>query len=61
MDLEGIGSVTAHYADIAELGELEADPDPSWPRRITGTFAMVGRGIPHVLRRRRPRELSSAG
>jgi hypothetical protein len=61
MGMEGIGEVTTHYVDIADLGELEADPDPSWPQRITGTFAMVGRGIPYVMRRRRPRELSSAG
>lgn len=61
MGLDGIGQVTTHYVDIADMGALEAFPDPSWPQRISGTFAMVGRGIPHIIRRRRPRSVSSAG
>jgi hypothetical protein len=52
LDLEGIGQVRSHYAD---LGDMAAPvPDPTWPQRIGGTFAMVGRGVPYVLRRRRP-------
>lgn len=59
LDLEGIGEVPAHYVDIEDLaGPL---PDPSWPARIGGTFAMVGRGLPHIVRRLRPRELAASG
>ena len=50
--LEGIGEVRSHYAD---LGDMAAPvPDPTWPQRIGGTFAMVGRGLPYALGRRRP-------
>jgi hypothetical protein len=60
-DLEGIGQVQTHFVDVADLAAaLGPIPDPSWPRRIGGTFAMVGRGIPHLIPRRRPRMLSSA-
>jgi hypothetical protein len=55
MDLEGIGREQAYFVDIegiaAPLGPL---PDPSWPKRIGGTFAMLGRGFPYAVRRRRP-------
>lgn len=61
MELEGIGSVTTHYVDLADISTLEPFPDPSWPQRIGGTFAMVGRGLPYVLRRKQPRALSSVG
>jgi uncharacterized protein DUF2652 len=61
MELEGIGEVTAHYADIADLTQLEPAPDPSWPQRVGSTFAMVGRGLPHVVHRRRPALVGSAG
>jgi hypothetical protein len=54
-DLEGIGPVRTFYTDVADISApLGPLPDPSWPQRIGGTFAMVGRGLPHVLRRRRP-------
>ena len=43
---------------VAPLGPL---PDPSWPRRIGGTFGMVGRGLPYILRRRRPGSPAPAG
>jgi hypothetical protein len=60
LDLEGIGPVQAHFADVADLsGALAPLPDPSWPQRIGGTLAMVGRGLPYVVRRR-PRSLRSA-
>lgn len=52
LDLEGIGQVRSHYAD---LGDIAAPvPDPTWSQRIGGTFAMVGRGLPYALGRRRP-------
>ena len=53
--------VTAHYVAIADLGELEPEPDPSWPQRIGGTLAMVGRGLPYVLRRKSARKLALSG
>src|SRR5919107_1815393 len=52
-DLEGIGPVRTYFMDVGDLAApLAPLPDPSWPERIGGTFAMVGRGLPHVLRRR---------
>jgi hypothetical protein len=61
-DLEGIGRVQTFFVDVAEISApLAPLPDPSWPRRIGGTLAMVGRGLPHVVPRRRPRSLASAG
>ena len=61
LDLESIGPVSAHFVDVDGLGvPLAPLPDPSWPQRIGGTFAMVGRGMPYLLRRPRPRSLSPA-
>jgi hypothetical protein len=61
LDLEGIGRARTYFVDIEVLaGPLGPLPDPSWPQRIGGTFAMVGRGIPYVRRRRRPQSLISA-
>jgi hypothetical protein len=61
-DLEGIGGVQTYFVDVEDIAApLAPLPDPSWPRRVGGTFAMVGRGIPHVIRRRSPWSLSSAG
>ena len=51
LDLEGIGEVPAHFVDIKDIAGPV--PDPSWPARIGGTFAMVGRGLPHIVRWRR--------
>jgi hypothetical protein len=61
LDLEGIGPVQAHYVNLEDLPSAAALADPSWPQRIGSTFAMVGRGIPHIISRRRPRLLSPAG
>ena len=53
LDLEGIGpSVRSHY--VRPRLQAVSVPDPSWPQRIGGTFAMVGRGLPYALGRRRP-------
>ena len=61
-DLEGIGGVQTYFVDVEDIAApLAPLPDPSWPRRVGGTFAMVGRDIPYVIRRRSPRSLSSAG
>jgi len=61
-DLEGIGRVQTFFVDVEDIAApLAPLPDPSWPRRIGGTLGMVGRGLPYVLPRRRPRSLTSAG
>lgn len=52
LQLEGIGEVRSHYADVGGLAAPVARP--SWPQRIGGTFAMVGRGLPYALGRKRP-------
>ena len=59
MELEGIGPVQTHFVDVADIAPPPL-ADPSWPRRIGGTFAMVGRGLPHIIRRRRPTTLEQA-
>jgi hypothetical protein len=53
--------VRTHVVDVADLAPPVRLPDPTWPQRIGGTFAMVGRGIPHIVRRRRPQTLRQAG
>ena len=59
LDLDGIGRTRAHFVDVAELA---VPPDqPSWPQRIGGTLAMVGRGLPYAVGFRRPPALASAG
>lgn len=59
LDLEGIGQVRTHFVNV---GDLASPPDhPSWPQRIGGTLAMVGRGIPYAVGWRRPPALASAG
>jgi hypothetical protein len=60
-DLEGIGEVQTFFVDVEDLAPPTTIPDPSWPRRIGGTLGMVGRGLPHVLPRRRSRSLASTG
>jgi hypothetical protein len=60
-DLEGIGPVRTYFVDVDDIaGSLAPVPDPSWSRRIGGTVGMVGRGLPYILRRRRPRDSASA-
>ena len=59
LDLEGIGQVRSHYVDV---GDLAAAPDrPTWPQRIGGTFAMVGRGMPYAVGWRRAPTPAAAG
>jgi hypothetical protein len=54
-DLEGIGPVRTYFMDVEEIATpLPSLPDPSWARRVGGTFGMVGRGLPYILRRRAP-------
>ncbi|MBB3675170.1 DUF2652 domain-containing protein [Modestobacter versicolor] len=61
-DLEGIGRVQTFYADVADLAPPPAPSrDPSWLVRIGATLDMVGRGLPHVVPRRRPRSLVPSG
>jgi hypothetical protein len=60
-DLEGIGPVQTFFVDVTDMAAPLALPEPSWPQRIGSTFGMVGRGLPHVFPRRRPRTLTPAG
>jgi hypothetical protein len=61
-DLEGIGPVQSFYVDVEDMASSAAPlPGPSLLLRIGATFDMVGRGLPHVLPRRRARSLASAG
>jgi hypothetical protein len=59
LDLEGIGRVQTYLVDVKDMPTLAPLADPSWPQRIGSTFAMIGRGIPHIINRRRLRSLSS--
>jgi len=59
LDLEGIGPVRTHFVDVSGLA-APLQP-PSWPQRIGGTLAMVGRGLPYAIGRRRPPALAAAG
>ena len=53
-ELEGIGPVRTYFMDVEDIATpLASLQDPSWPKRIGGTLGMVGRGLPHVGRRRR--------
>jgi hypothetical protein len=59
-ELEGIGPVRTYFTDVGDIAApLAPLPDPSWPRRIGGTLGMVGRGLPHIVRR--GRATASAG
>jgi hypothetical protein len=61
-DLEGIGRVQTFFVDVGDMAApLAPIPDPSWPQRIGSTLGMVGRGLPHVLPRRRARSFAPAG
>ncbi|NEK56563.1 DUF2652 domain-containing protein [Geodermatophilus sabuli] len=61
-DLEGIGPVQTFYVDVEDMtGPLPPPAQPSLLVRIGATFDMVGRGLPHVLPRRRARSLAAAG
>jgi hypothetical protein len=54
-DLEGIGPVRTYFVKVEDLAaHLPPLRDPSLPRRLGVTLGMVGRGLPHMLRRRRP-------
>ncbi|MBD8024986.1 DUF2652 domain-containing protein [Microbacterium gallinarum] len=55
-DLEGIGTVRAYFADVAQLdGELPPLPDPSWRGRLGSTLTAVREGLPYMLGRKKPR------
>jgi len=61
-DLEGIGPVHTYFMDVEDIAApLAPLTDPSWSRRIGGTFGMVGRGLPYILGRRRPPSPASVG
>ena len=58
LDLEGIGHVRTHMMNVGDLALVPNQP--SWPQRLGGTLAMVGRGLPYAVGRRRPPALVSA-
>jgi hypothetical protein len=54
-DLEGVGPVRTYFIAVEDLaGPLAPVPDPSWPRRFSVTVGILGRGLPYMLRLRRP-------
>ena len=60
-DLEGIGPVRTYFVEVDDLaGPLAPVPDPSRLRRFGVTVGMVGRGLPYMLRARRPRRTTPA-
>jgi hypothetical protein len=60
-DLEGIGPVRTYFVEVEDLaGPLAPVPDPSRLRRFGVTVGMVGRGLPHMVRGRRPRRTTPA-
>jgi uncharacterized protein DUF2652 len=60
-DLEGIGPVRTYFMDVEDIaGPFAPLPAPSLARRLGGTLGMVGRGLPHIVRRRRPAETAVA-
>ena len=61
LDLEGIGPVRSYFVEVEHIaGSLRPVPDPSWLRQIGGTVGMLGRGLPYMLRVRRPRRAAPA-
>jgi hypothetical protein len=60
-DLEGIGPVRTYFVDVGDLaGPLPPQPDPSWLGRVGQTVDLIGRGLPYMLRLRRPRRTAAA-
>jgi hypothetical protein len=54
-DLEGIGLARSYFVEVDALaGPLPELPDPSFAARLGATFGILGRGVPYMLRLRRP-------
>ena len=61
-DLDDIGQVQTFYVDVEDMSApLTRLAEPSFLLRIGATLDMVGRGLPHVLPRRRSRSRAAAG
>ena len=55
LDLEGIGPLRTYFVEVEDIaGSLPPIPDPSWLRRFGGTVGILGKGLPYMLRVRRP-------
>lgn len=49
-ELEGFGTVRAHFLDVADLERaLPPLPDPTWRGRLGATFRAAGEGLPYML------------
>jgi hypothetical protein len=60
-ELEGIGTVTTHYVDVAELtASMPPLPRPSLVGRIGRTLGVAGGGLPSMLGLRRRRTTAVA-
>jgi hypothetical protein len=61
LDLEGIGPVRTYFVEVEDLaGSPPSVPEPSWLRRFGGTVGILARGLPYMLRLRRPRRTPPA-
>ena len=61
LDLEGIGVVRTYFVEVEDIaGSRPPVPDPSWLRRFGETVGILGRGLPYMLRVRRPRRAAPA-
>ena len=61
LDLEEIGTVRAYFVEVEDIaGSFPPVPDPSWLRRFGGTVGILGKGLPYMLRVRRPRRAAPA-
>jgi hypothetical protein len=55
-DVEGIGSIRAHYVDVAALDQSAVPRRrPTVGSRLGSTFSAVGRGLPYMLGMKKPR------
>jgi Protein of unknown function (DUF2652) len=55
-NLEGIGPVRTYFVEVEDLaGSLAPTPDPTALQRFGATVGILGRGLRHTFRARRPR------
>ena len=60
-ELEGLGSASLYFVDLARIAlPLPPPPKPTLPRRLAETLGVGFRGLPRVLGLRRSRRVASA-